>query len=164
MVKISSVLPGAECWESKMAGEERHSETEPVLCPALCWIPEMEMLQLAFIGRETVLLPTRSKSSITYTHTHDSVFPSPTQTGGLCNTLSALMKVTDTSLGISGTGKGRKLEDSSFLKEGFSRRGKARLFRARFLPSNVHCGPHWRAAHAQCRKLWRPRTEDQGHP
>ena len=70
MVKISSVLPGAECWESKMAGEERHSETEPILCPALCWIPEMEMLQLAFIGRETVLLPTRSKSSITYTHTH----------------------------------------------------------------------------------------------
>ena len=123
MVKISSVLPGAECWKFKMAGEERHSETEPVLCQALCWIPEMEMLQLAVTGRETVLLPTRSKSSITYTHTHthththteDSVFPSPTQTGGLCNTISALMKVTDTSLGISGTGEGRKLEDSSFL-------------------------------------------------
>ena len=133
MVKISSVLLGAECWESKMAGEERHSETETVLCPALCWIPEMEMLQLAFTGRETVLLPTRSKSSITYTHTHthththtqDSGFPSPTQTGGLCNTLSALKKVTDTSLGISGTGKGRKREDSSFLKEDFFQKGKS---------------------------------------
>lgn len=29
------------------------------------------------------------------------------------------MKVTDTSLGISGTGEGRKLKDSSFLKARF---------------------------------------------
>ena len=83
MVKISSVLPGAECWEYKMAGEERDSEAEPILCRALCWIPEMEMLQLAFTERETVLSPARSKSSITYTHTHththteDSAFPPP---------------------------------------------------------------------------------------
>ena len=109
MVKISSVLPGAECWEYKMAGEERDSEAEPILCRALCWIPEMEMLQLAFTERETVLSPARSKSSITYTHTHTHThthrrfsFSTPTQTGGLYNTVSALMKVTGMSLGISG--------------------------------------------------------------